>query len=142
MNNYITPGIDVDSLSVLIVDDVPLNILLIKKMLSQYTFEIRTANGGQAALDAIAQKKPDLILLDLMMPGIDGFEVIRRLRASDDTKDMPIIILSALNSEQDISKGFQLGANDFINKPIIMEKLLRSVTTQINLQEARRQLKA
>ena len=133
MNNYITPGIDVDSLSILVVDDVPLNILLIKKMLSQYTFEIRTANSGQAALDAIAQKKPDLILLDLMMPGIDGFEVIKRLRAQDDTKELPIIILSALNSEQDISKGFQLGANDFINKPIIMEKLISSVTTQINL---------
>ena len=137
MNNYITPGIDVESLSVLVVDDVPLNILLIKKMLSQYTFEIRTANGGQAALDAIAQKKPNLVLLDLMMPGIDGFEVIRRLRADDATKDLPIIILSALNSEQDISKGFQLGANDFINKPIIMENLLSSVTTQINLQAAK-----
>ncbi|MBO4429743.1 MAG: response regulator [Bacteroidaceae bacterium] len=137
MNNYITPGIDVESLSVLVVDDVPLNILLIKKMLSQYTFEIRTANGGQAALDSIAQKKPNLVLLDLMMPGIDGFEVIRRLRADDATKDLPIIILSALNSEQDISKGFQLGANDFINKPIIMEKLLSSVTTQINLQAAK-----
>ena len=139
MNNYITPGIDVESLSVLVVDDVPLNILLIKKMLSQYTFEIRTANGGQAALDAIAQKKPNLVLLDLMMPGIDGFEVIRRLRADDATKDLPIIILSALNSEQDISKGFQLGATDFINKPIIMEKLLSSVTTQINLQAAKAQ---
>ena len=76
-----------------------------------------------------------------MMPGIDGFEVIRRLRASDDTKDIPIIILSALNSEQDISKGFQLGANDFINKPIIMEKLLSSVTTQINLAEANKKMK-
>lgn len=141
MNNLIAPGIDVDSLSVLIVDDVPLNILLIKKMLSRYTFEIRTANGGQAALDAIAQKKPDLLLLDLMMPGIDGFEVIRRLSASDETKDLPIIILSALNSEQDISKGFQLGANDFINKPIIMEKLLSSVTTQINLAEANKNMK-
>ena len=74
-----------------------------------------------------------------MMPGIDGFEVIRRLRADDATKDLPIIILSALNSEQDISKGFQLGANDFINKPIIMEKLLSSVTTQINLQAAKAQ---
>ena len=140
MNDLITPGINVESLSVLVVDDVPLNILLIKKMLSKYTFEVRTANGGQAALDAIAQKKPDLVLLDLMMPGIDGFEVIRRLRADEQTKDLPIIILSALNSEQDISKGFQLGANDFINKPIIMEKLLSSVTTQINLQAAKRQL--
>jgi CheY-like chemotaxis protein len=140
MNDFIESGINVESLSVLVVDDVPLNILLIKKMLSQYTFEIRTANGGQAALDAIAQKKPTLVLLDLMMPGIDGFEVSRRLRASDDTKDLHIIILSALNSEQDISKGFQLGANDFINKPIIMEKLLSSVTTQINLQAAKQKI--
>ena len=142
MNNNISPGIDVESLSVLVVDDVPLNILLIKKMLSQYTFEIRTANGGQAALDAIEQKMPNLVLLDLMMPGIDGFEVIRRLRADEKTKDLPIIILSALNSEQDISKGFQLGANDFINKPIIMEKLISSVTTQINLQAAKAQTNA
>ena len=138
MNNNITPGIDVESLSVLVVDDVPLNILLIKKMLSQYTFEIRTANGGQAALDAIAQKMPNLVLLDLMMPGIDGFEVIRRLRADEKTKDLPIIILSALNSEQDISTGFQLGANDFINKLIIMEKLLSCVITQMQLVEATR----
>ena len=137
MNNLIDTGINVESLYVLVVDDVPLNILLIKKMLSQYTFEIRTANGGQAALDAIAQKMPNLVLLDLMMPGIDGFEVIRRLRADEKTKSLPIIILSALNSEQDISKGFQLGANDFINKPIIMEKLLSSVTTQINLQASK-----
>ena len=142
MNEQLTPGINVENLSVLVVDDVPLNILLIKKMLSQYTFEVRTANGGQAALDAIAQKMPNLVLLDLMMPGIDGFEVIRRLRADDKTKDLPIIILSALNSEQDISKGFQLGANDFINKPIIMEKLLSSVTTQLNLQAAKQQAKA
>lgn len=140
MNNYITPGTDVDNLLVLAVDDVPLNILLIKKMLSQYTFQIKTANSGQAALDAVAERIPDLILLDLMMPGIDGFEVIQRLRANDDTKDIPIIILSALNSEQDIARGFQLGANDYINKPIIMEKLVSSVTTQINLQEAKRKL--
>ena len=140
MNNYITPGTDVDNLLVLAVDDVPLNILLIKKMLSQYTFQIKTANSGQAALDAVAERIPDLILLDLMMPGIDGFEVIQRLRANDDTKDIPIIILSAFNSEQDIARGFQLGANDYINKPIIMEKLVSSVTTQINLQEAKRKL--
>lgn len=140
MNNYITPGTDVDNLLVLAVDDVPLNILLIKKMLSQYTFQIKTANSGQAALDAVAERKPDLMLLDLMMPGIDGFEVIQRLRANEETKDIPIIILSALNSEQDIARGFQLGANDYINKPIIMEKLVSSVTTQINLQEAKRKL--
>lgn len=140
INQYITPGIDVDSLSVLIVDDVPLNVLLIKKMLTQYTFEVRTANNGKLALDAVAQKKPDLILLDLLMPVMDGFEVITHLRANDDTKEIPIIVLSALNSEEDITKAFRLGANDFINKPVIMEKLIAGVTQQINLREAMKKL--
>ncbi|MBQ4379918.1 MAG: response regulator [Bacteroidaceae bacterium] len=136
MNALLNPGIDVDKLTVLVVDDVPLNVLLIKKMLSQYTFQLKTANSGQAALDIIDKSIPDLLLLDLMMPGIDGFEVIRRLRADEKTKKLPIIILSALNSEADIVKGFKLGANDFINKPIIMEKLISSVTTQLNLAAA------
>lgn len=140
MNQYITEGIDVDSLSVLIVDDVPLNVLLIKKMLTQYTFEIRTANNGQVALDAIAQKKPDLLLLDLLMPVLDGFGVIEKLRANDEYKNIPIIVLSALNSEEDITKAFRLGANDFINKPVIMEKLIASVTQQINLSQAMKKL--
>ncbi len=136
MNALLNPGIDVDKLTVLVVDDVQLNVLLIKKMLSQYTFQLKTANSGQAALDIIDKSMPDLLLLDLMMPGIDGFEVIRRLRADEKTKKLPIIILSALNSEADIVKGFKLGANDFINKPIIMEKLISSVTTQLNLAAA------
>ena len=80
----------------------------------------------------ISQDAPDLLLLDLMMPGIDGFEVIRRVRAFEKTKDLPIIILSALNSEADIVKGMELGANDFVNKPIIMERLITSVAKQIN----------
>lgn len=132
MNANINPNIDVDKLKVLIVDDVPLNILLVRKMLSQYTFQIQTATNGQAALDIISSDTPDLVLLDLMMPGIDGFEVIERVRAFEKTKNPPIIILSALNSEADIVRGMQLGANDFVNKPIIMEKLLNSVAKQIN----------
>jgi CheY-like chemotaxis protein len=132
MNANINPNIDVDKLKVLIVDDVPLNILLVRKMLGQYTFKVETAANGQQALDLISKEAPDLMLLDLMMPGIDGFEVIRRVRAFEKTKDMPIIILSALNSEADIVKGMELGANDFVNKPIIMERLINSVAKQIN----------
>ena len=129
---------DYSQFEVLAVDDIPLNLLLVQKMLSRFKFKLRTAANGQQALDAVAAKKPDLILLDLMMPGIDGFEVIRRLRADPATADIQIVILSALNSNEDVVKGFNAGANDFIMKPIIMEKLLTCVVTQIQLVEAKK----
>ena len=129
---------DYSAFKVLAVDDIPLNLLLVQKMLSRFNFKLRTTANGQLALDAVAEEKPDLILLDLMMPGIDGFEVIRRLRANPETADIQIVILSALNSNEDIVKGFNVGANDLIMKPIIMEKLLSCVITQLQLVEARR----
>ena len=129
---------DYSRLSILAVDDIPLNLLLVTKMLSRFNFKLRTASGGQQALDAVAEEKPDLILLDLMMPGIDGFEVIRRLRSNEDTAAIRIVSRSALNSQDDIVKGFNTGADDFITKPIIMEKLLSCVITQMQLVEATR----
>ncbi len=128
---------DYSKYNVLAVDDIPLNLLLVQKMLSKFNFQFRTAANGQQALDAVAAQKPDLILLDLMMPGIDGFEVIRRLRENPETADVQIVILSALNSNEDVVKGFNVGANDFIMKPIIMEKLLSCVVTQLQLIEAK-----
>ena len=128
---------DYSKYNVLAVDDIPLNLLLVQKMLSKFNFQFRTAANGQQALDAVAAQKPDLILLDLMMPGIDGFEVIRRLRENPETADVQIVILSALNSNEDVVKGFNVGANDFIMKPIIMEKLLSCVITQMQVIEAR-----
>ena len=129
---------DFSQFSVLAVDDIPLNLLLVEKMLSRFNFKFRKATNGQLALDAVAQEKPDLILLDLMMPGIDGFEVIRRLRADPKTADIQIVILSALTSNEDIVKGFDVGANDFIMKPIIMEKLLTCVVTHLQLAAAKK----
>ena len=128
---------DYSRFNVLAVDDIPLNLLLVQKMLSRFNFKLRTAANGQLALDAVAQQKPDLILLDLMMPGIDGFEVIRRLRDDPETADIQIVILSALNSNEDVIKGFNVGANDFIMKPIIMEKLLSCVVNQLAIAKAR-----
>ena len=128
---------DYSKYNVLAVDDIPLNLLLVQKMLSKFNFQFRTAANGQQALDAVAAQKPDLILLDLMMPGIDGFEVIRRLRENPETADVQIVILSALNSIEDVVKGFNVGANDFIMKPIIMETLLSCVVTQLQLVEAK-----
>ena len=129
---------DYSAYNVLAVDDIPLNLLLVQKMLSRFNFKMRTASGGQQALDAVAAQKPDLILLDLMMPGIDGFEVIRRLREHPETADIQIVILSALNSNEDVVKGFNVGANDFIMKPIIMEKLLTCVITQLQIVEGKK----
>ena len=128
---------DYSQFNVLAVDDIPLNLLLVQKMLSKFNFKFRTASNGQLALNAVAEQKPDLILLDLMMPGIDGFEVIRRLRENPETADIQIVILSALNSNEDVVKGFNVGANDFIMKPIIMEKLLSCVNTQMQLVAAK-----
>ncbi len=128
---------DYSMFNVLAVDDIPLNLLLVQKMLSRFNFKMRTAANGQQALDAVQAQKPDLILLDLMMPGIDGFEVIRRLRSNPETADIQIVILSALNSNEDIVKGFNVGANDFIMKPIIMEKLLSCVVTQLQVVQAK-----
>ena len=128
---------DYSRFNVLAVDDIPINLLLVQKMLARYNFTLRTAANGQQALDAVAAQKPDLILLDLMMPVVDGFEVIRRLKEDPATADINIVILSALNSNEDVVKGFSLGANDFIMKPIIMERLLTCVSTQLQLVEAK-----
>jgi CheY-like chemotaxis protein len=115
------------------VDDVPLNLLVVTKMLSRFNFRIRTASNGIEALQKVAEEKPDLILLDILMPQMDGFEVLRRLRSDPATADLRVVILSALNTTEDIVKGFNLGANDFITKPIIMEKLISSVSDQLRL---------
>lgn len=132
MSANINPEIDQTQLTILIVDDIPLNVLLIRKMLGKFKFNLLTANNGQAALDTIAAQPVDLVLLDLMMPGVDGYEVLKRLRADAKTKELAVVILSALNSSDDVTKGFQLGANDFITKPIIMDRLLTCVASQVN----------
>lgn len=128
---------DYSKFLVLAVDDIPLNLLLVQKMLGRFNFRIKTAANGEQALQSVAAEKPDLILLDLMMPVLDGFEVIRRLRANPETADIQIVILSALNSNEDVVKGFNVGANDFIMKPIIMEKLLTCVVNQLTIVEKR-----
>ena len=128
---------DYSAFNVLAVDDIPLNLMLVQKMLGRFNFRIKTAANGEQALQSVAAEKPDLILLDLMMPVLDGFEVIRRLRANPETADIQIVILSALNSNEDVVKGFNVGANDFIMKPIIMEKLLTCVVNQLTIVEKR-----
>ena len=132
MNIQLNPNIDACKTSVLIVDDIPINVTLIEKMLKPFHFVIEKANDGQTALDIVADNKPNLILLDLMMPGMNGYDVIKQLRAKEETQQLPIIVISALNSNEDVVKGYDLGANDFLTKPIIMNRLHTSVITQLN----------
>lgn len=132
MNIEINPNVDQTKVNILIVDDIPLNVLLIQKMLGKFKFNILTANDGKTALEKVAEGNVNLVLLDLMMPEIDGYEVLHRLREDDKTKDLPVVILSALNSRDDIDRGFRLGANDFITKPIIMERLYNCIAKQVN----------
>ena len=126
---------DYSKYNLLMVDDVPLNLLVVTKMLTRFNFRIRTAANGVEALEKMAEDKPDLVLLDILMPQMDGFEALQRIRSNPDTKDTRVVILSALNSTEDIVKGFNLGANDFITKPIIMEKLISCVSDQLRLSD-------
>ena len=124
--------IDYSKIKILIADDVMLNIVLVKKVLSSRPYQIRTASNGQQTLQAIVEEQPDLLLLDLMMPGIDGFEVIRKIRTGEcGNPNMRIVILSALSREDDTVKCLNLGANGYITKPILLPLLLETVNEQI-----------
>ena len=124
--------IDYSKIKILIADDVMLNIVLVKKALAGHPYQISTANNGEQALKAIAAEQPDLLLLDLMMPGIDGFEVIRQIRAGQcGNPNVRIVILSALSREEDKVKCFNLGANGYVTKPILIPRLLETVNEQV-----------
>ncbi|MCF0203317.1 MAG: response regulator [Bacteroidaceae bacterium] len=124
--------LDYSKYTILIVDDVPLNIILVKKMITpRIAVNIRTANNGVKALESIREQRPDLVLLDLMMPVMDGFGVLEAVKKDSSLKDLHIVILSALNSELDIMRGLKAGANDFITKPIIAERLFSCIEKQL-----------
>ena len=134
MNVKINPS----EYKVLIVDDVISNVLLLKVLLNNEKFQIVTASNGTEALAQVKKEKPDLVLLDVMMPDISGFDVAKQMKADPEMSDIPIIFLTALNSTADIVKGFQVGGNDFISKPFNKEELIIRVTHQISLVAAKR----
>ena len=134
MNMEINPS----EYKILIVDDVLSNVLLLKVLLTNEKFAIATASNGRQALEQVEKENPDLVLLDVMMPDMSGFEVAQHLKSNPNTADIPIIFLTALNSTADIVKGFQVGANDFISKPFNKEELIIRVTHQISLVAAKR----
>ena len=138
MNMEINPS----EYKILIVDDVMSNVLLLKVLLTNEKFNIVTASNGNQALDQVKKENPDLILLDVMMPDMSGFEVSQKLKADPEAAHIPIIFLTALNSTADIVKGFQVGGNDFISKPFNKEELIIRVSHQISLVAAKRIIEA
>ena len=124
--------------TVLIVDDVDANVLLLKLLLTKASYKTLTAYNGKDALEIIKKSSPDLVLLDIMMPIMDGYEVAVKLKEMPEMRDMPIIFLSALNSPNDIVKGFKYGAADFVSKPFNKDELLIRVNHQLSLVSAKR----
>jgi two-component system sensor histidine kinase/response regulator len=123
---------------ILIVDDVVSNVLLLKILLTNEKYQVCTANCGNMAIEQAKAEKPDLILLDVMMPDITGFDAAQILKKDPETAHIPIIFLTALNNPSDLVHGFQVGANDFLTKPFNKEELVVRVFHQIKLVAATR----
>src|SRR5262247_1205457 len=121
---------------VLIVDDTPTNVAVVSGVLKD-SFRTKVATNGEKALAiAFGPERPDLVLLDVMMPGMDGYEVCRKLKDNPATRDIPIIFLTAKTDEVDEEKGFDVGAVDYIHKPFSAPIVMARVRTQLALQEA------
>lgn len=138
MTKELNVEIDYSEYTILVVDDVISNVLLLKVLLSSQKFKVITASNGLEALDIVIKQQPDLILLDVMMPGMSGFEVASKIKNIASIQHIPIIFLTALNSTADIVTGFKVGANDFISKPFNKEELIIRVNHQISLIAAKR----
>ncbi|NVJ93432.1 MAG: response regulator [Methylocystaceae bacterium] len=113
--------------SVLVVDDEPNIVLSLEFLMTQAGYEVRIARDGNEALEAVVEKTPDLILLDLMIPGRDGYDVCQTLRRSEEWASIPIIMLTAKGREVEKEKGLALGANDYVTKPFSTSELTARV---------------
>ena len=122
---------------ILVVDDAPQNLRLLSGLL-RGSYRVSVAVGGREALDLAAARPPDLILLDISMPGIDGFEVCRRLKAAPATRDIPVIFVTGMMEEEGRSRGLEAGGSDFIVKPIDPEALQAKIKACLGNREAGR----
>ncbi len=126
---------------ILLVDDERFNLALLERLLHN-RYKTMSVSSGQAALDLLAQTSFDLVLLDVMMPQMDGLETLRRIRSNPQTTDIPVVLISALSEAQDISRGLQAGASDYITKPIDTDVTRARIQTQValkRLQDERKQ---
>lgn len=131
---------DISRCAILAVDDTPMNLDVLVSILGG-EYDLSVALNGPTALEMVRRDQPDLILLDILMPDMDGYEVLRRLKASSRTAEVPVILLSALSEIDNKAKGFRLGAVDYIIKPFEIEELLARVRTHLSLAMARAELR-
>ncbi|NES01090.1 MAG: response regulator, partial [Symploca sp. SIO1B1] len=137
MNNHLTSA---DKPNILIVDDTQENLRLLSTMLTESGYKVRKAINGSIALRAIKIEKPDLILLDIKMPDLDGYEVCKKLKSQEQTADIPVIFISALDEVMDKVKAFEAGGVDYITKPYQIQEVLARVRSQITISQQQIQL--
>lgn len=116
---------------VLIVDDIPENIQTLGEMIKDFDLDVKIAEGGQDAIDIIDSYTPDIILLDLMMPHVNGWDVIDYVRKKYSKNEMVIIVVSLLNNKDNIGECYELGVNDYITKPVIKARLTSSIESHL-----------
>jgi two-component system cell cycle response regulator len=129
------------AISILLVDDNEQNLELMTAYIEELGCEVRLARDGVEALEQVAAQKPDLILLDVMMPRMSGFQVCKKLKSEDGTKEIPIVMVTALSEVSDVEHAVDVGADDFLSKPVNRLELLTRVRSLLKLASARRELK-
>ncbi|ETX04838.1 MAG: hypothetical protein ETSY2_26495 [Candidatus Entotheonella gemina] len=135
-----TGGVDIRGARLLLVDDIPANLDVLCELLQAEGYHIYMASSGPDAFKIIERMPPDLILLDVMMPGMDGFDVCRRLKADHGTQAIPVVFITAKDVQDDIVKGFRLGGVDYITKPFYSEEVLARVQTHLRQNRMREEL--
>lgn len=136
----ITNSNSAKEIRIIVVDDMPANLLLLEEMLRTYGYRIYAFNSGKRALDAVEKINPDLILLDVSMPGMDGYEVCKELKADMNLRDIPVIFVSAMNETVDKVKGFNVGGVDYITKPFQIDEVNARVKTHLTLRFQQQEL--
>lgn len=127
---------------VLVIDDTPTSLGAFFELLDSAGFEVLVAEDGVRGIEQATQETPDLILLDVLMPGLDGFETCRRLKEHPRTRDIPVIFMTALDATDSVIKGLQLGAVDYITRPAHREEILARMSVHLQIWRLRRQLEA
>ncbi len=125
---------------IVIADDNPQNVELLEAYLSDVECELRTARDGEETLQVVEEFKPDLLLLDVMMPRLSGFEVCRKIRSNPNTKDLLILMVTALNEAADFERGVQAGTDDFLTKPVNKVELLCRIRSLLRVRHLKNQL--